>query len=166
MPMNKVEVMEYECIQCRYKWINRVNGVDGAIPKRCAKCKKLNWNRRITTPEEIGFRRRIGYLKTLYRDQTCYWGLRDNYKIDWPEGLIEKFLNLDPRPTIADLERVLHAPVIRLDSQNQYTRRGYVPHPSKPRVMTYDEEEYKKLLKQGAEKQQNLMLEIINSRPH
>jgi hypothetical protein len=161
MPMAKVEVMEYECIKCCYKWINRVDGVDGPIPKRCSKCKKLNWNRRTTTPKEIGFRRRISSLKTIYEYQSFYW----SDKIYWPEGLTQQFLNLDPRPTIAELERVLHAPVLRLDSQNQYTRRGYVPYPSKPRV-EYDKEEYIKLLKRGAEEQQELMQQIIDTRLH
>ncbi len=161
--MTKVEVIEYECIKCRYKWINRVNGVDGPIPKRCSKCKRLNWNRGSPTPKEIGMRRRIRSLKQIYEYQSIVvW--RD--EIHWSEALIEKFLNLDPRPTIAELKRVLYAPVIRLDSQNQYTRRGYVPDPNKPGWLKYDQEEYKKLLKADAKKQQKLMQQIIDSRPN
>lgn len=44
MPINKIQVSEYQCIHCGYKWINRVNGKDGPIPKKCAKCKRMNWN--------------------------------------------------------------------------------------------------------------------------
>jgi len=164
MPICKVEVSEYQCFQCGYKWTNRLNGIDGPIPKRCSKCKKLNWNRRTTTPKEIGFRRRISSLKRIYDSQSFYW----SELIDWSEGLIEKFLNLDPRPTIAELERVLYGPEIalRLDSQNQYTRRGYVPDRNRPGWLKYDQEEYKKLLKQDAKKQQKLMQQIIDSRHH
>ena len=32
-------------IKYEYKWINRVNGKDGPVPKRCAKYKRLNWDR-------------------------------------------------------------------------------------------------------------------------
>jgi hypothetical protein len=168
MPICKVEVLEYQCFQCGYKWTNRVNGIDGPIPKRCSKCKKLNWNRRGTTPEEIGLRRRISYLEILYRSQSSYWGLRDNNRIDWPVGLSDKFLNLDPRPTVEELHRVLYGPEIalRLDSQNQCKRRGYVPDPTKPGWLKYNKEEYKKLLKQQAQKQQELMQQIITSRLH
>jgi len=161
MPMNKLEVIEYQCIKCGYKWINRVNGVDGPIPKRCSKCKRLNWNRGSPTPKEIGLRRRIGSLKSIYEYQSLVvW--RD--KIHWPEELTEKFLNLDPRPTIAELKRVLYAPAMRLDSQNQHSWRGYVPDRNKPGWLKYDQGEYKKLLKQDAQKQQKLMQQIIDSR--
>jgi hypothetical protein len=172
VPICKVEVRGYECFQCGYKWTNWVNGVDGPIPTRCSKCKKFNWNRRGTTPKEIGLRRRISYLETLYRNQSSYWGLKDNNTINWPIGLSDKFLNLDPRPTVEELHRVLSGPeiILRLDSQNQYSHRGYVTvpdgDPSTPRLMRYDEEEYKKLLKQDAQKQQELMQQIIASRLH
>jgi hypothetical protein len=168
MPIYKVEVTEYQCLKCDYRWINRVNGVEGPIPERCSKCKKLNWNQRNITHKEIGLRRRITYLKTLYRWQSVYWGFSDNYKIDWHDGLSEKFLNLDPRPTVEELNRVLRGPEIalNLNSQNQNRRRGHVPDPNKPGRTKYDAEEYKKLLKQQAQKQQELMQQIIASRPH
>jgi len=42
MPISKIEVDEYECLRCGYKWINRINDKDGAVPDRCAKCKTTN----------------------------------------------------------------------------------------------------------------------------
>jgi hypothetical protein len=45
MPILKIQVNEYEYINCGYKWINRVKGKDGPVPKRCAKHKRLNWDR-------------------------------------------------------------------------------------------------------------------------
>ena len=51
-----------------------------------------------------------------------------------------------------------------LDSQNQYTARGFVPDPDKPGWMKHDKEEYIKLRKQEAQKRQELMQQIIESR--
>jgi hypothetical protein len=44
MPIHTVQVTEYECGHCGWKWINRINGKDRPIPLKCAKCKRLNWN--------------------------------------------------------------------------------------------------------------------------
>jgi len=111
MPVSKIEVNGYGCIRCGYKWINRVNGKDGPIPKRCANCKTSNWNRDEITPKEIGLRRRVRVLKTVYECQSLavLWD-----KIHWQEGLTEKFLNLDPSPALEELERVLYAPEVVL----------------------------------------------------
>jgi hypothetical protein len=87
--------------------------------------------------------------------------------VDWPAGLTEKFLNLKPRPTIRDLRRVIYPPglVIRpLNSQNEYTSRGYVPDPDKPGWLKYDKEEYIKIIQKEAQKRIEVMIEIINSR--
>jgi hypothetical protein len=35
MGVTRIEVDEYTCGLCDYKWLNRVNGKDGLIPKRC-----------------------------------------------------------------------------------------------------------------------------------
>jgi hypothetical protein len=66
MSIHKVEVSEYTCGTCGWKWISRVNGKDRPVPQRCAKCKSRNWNRGRITPEENGLRRRIRGFKTLY----------------------------------------------------------------------------------------------------
>ena len=33
MPIHRVEVSEYECFHCGYKWVNRINGKDGNTPR-------------------------------------------------------------------------------------------------------------------------------------
>jgi hypothetical protein len=59
VPISRVRVNEYHCVKCGYKWINRVNGVDGPVPTRCAKCKKANWDHGDANAEEVGMRRRV-----------------------------------------------------------------------------------------------------------
>jgi hypothetical protein len=44
MPIHTIQVTEYECGHCGWKWINRINGKDRPIPLKCAKCKRLNWS--------------------------------------------------------------------------------------------------------------------------
>lgn len=51
-----------------------------------------------------------------------------------------------------------------MNSQNQYTRRGYVPDPDKHGWFKYDKEEYIKIIQQEAQKRIEVMIEIINSR--
>jgi hypothetical protein len=166
MPINKIEVVEYECIKCGYKWINRVNGKDGITPIRCAKCKRTNWSEGSITPKEIALRRHISYLQEIYGFQLGYQHHIEG-RFQWPGAqLIEKFLNLYPRPTVAELRRVLYGSGLLngINSQNQFRRRGWIPHPDKPGWLKYDYEKYKKLLKQEAQKQQELMQHIIDSR--
>jgi hypothetical protein len=166
MPVSKIEVNEYRCIKCGYKWINRVNGKDGPIPKRCAKCKASNWDRDDISPEENGLRRRIKGFKQLYKNAGFYWG--DSSIADcWSDERTEKFLDLNSPPTITELGRVAEPPglVIRpLTSQNQYIRRGLVPDPEKPGWLKYDKEAYIKILKQEARKRQQMMHQIIETR--
>jgi Zn ribbon nucleic-acid-binding protein len=33
MPIERIQVLEYECVRCGYKWVNRVNGHDGQSQK-------------------------------------------------------------------------------------------------------------------------------------
>jgi hypothetical protein len=44
MPYRIVETKEYECIRCKYKWINRKNGDEKPAPKYCPSCKSSLWN--------------------------------------------------------------------------------------------------------------------------
>lgn len=156
-----MQVKEYGCSQRGHEWINQVNGRDGPIPERCAQCKWRNWNEgedEKTSPEENGLRRRIKGFEKLYKFVEFHWTeyLSRPPKfvtIDWPAGLTEKFLNLKPRPTIRELRRVIYPPglVIRpLNSQNEYTSRGYVPDPDKPGWLKYDKEEYIKIIQKEA----------------
>ena len=166
MPVSKIQVNEYHCIKCGYKWINRVNGKDGSIPIRCAKCKTSNWDRDAISPKENGLRRRIKGYKQLYKYADFWWN--DNSIADcWSDELTEKFLNLNPPPTITELERVAEppGPVLRpLTSQNQYKDRGLVPDPKKPGWLKYDKEKYIEILKHEAQKRQQVMQQIIEAR--
>ena len=72
MPILKIQVNEYEYINCGYKWINRVKGKDGPVPKRCSKCKGSNWNRDEITPTENGLRRRIKGFKNCINMQATF----------------------------------------------------------------------------------------------
>lgn len=176
MPIQKIEVSEYQCAYCGYKWINRVNGKDGPLPERCAKCKRAYWNegkrpkKDFISPYEKGLRKRIKGLRKLYYD-NLRWD-RENVWTDfatnkWPEDLAEKFLNLQPRPTIEELKQVVYPKGLALaplDSQNQYRLRGYVPDPDKPGWLKYDKEEYYRLRRQEALKRLEAMQQIIQSR--
>lgn len=110
MPIHEIQVKEYECAWCGYKRINRVNGKDGNVPEKCAKCKRANWfDGDVMTPEEVGLRRRIEGFKELYcQDYDKYHGYH-YIKVDWPADLCEKFLSIDnPRPTIRQLKQVMY----------------------------------------------------------
>ena len=166
MPIERTQVLEYECVRCGYKWVNRVNGHGGPVPKECARCKRSGWNggeNDLITPREMGLRRRIKYFEMLYDNVSfySYWST----EIEWPKGLCEKFLKINPRPTIGELRQVLF-PIggLWLTSQNQFTRRGVVPDPDRPGQWKYDKEEYSKTLKREAKKHIELMLQIMKSR--
>jgi hypothetical protein len=118
------------------------------------------------TPEENGLRRRIRGFKKLYKYAGSYWS--DHSLADcWSSELAERFLILDPRPTITELKQVASPPgliIEALTSQNQYNRRGLVPDPEKPGWLKYDKEAYIKILKQEAQKRQQVMRQIIETR--
>lgn len=172
MTISRIEVNEYQCVLCGYEWINRVNGKDGPVPKRCAKCKRFGWNgvkNDIITPQESGLRTRVNNFKKLYFNHDHHWYYSDDERekngICWPNGLCKRFLSITPRPTIKELKQILHVPGgLGLNSQNQYRRRGYVPDPSRLGWMKYDKKEYLRLLKLEAQKRQEFMEQIINSR--
>ena len=66
MPITRIEVNEYNCMQCGYKWINRINGEDGPIPKYCAKCKRSTWNGEAMSAKEKGLRAVIINMGEFY----------------------------------------------------------------------------------------------------
>jgi hypothetical protein len=87
--------------------------------------------------------------------------------IHWPDGLIERFLNLNPRPTIPELKQVIYPQglILRpLDSQNQFTGIGYVPDPKEPGWQKYDIRKYVELRRHEAQRRQEIMMQIIKSR--
>ena len=111
-------------------------------------------------------RRRIKGFKKLYKYAGDFWS---DYSIAncWSGELTEEFLSLDPRPTIKDLEGVVCLPGLVIKSlglQYKHAHAGYVPDPDKPGWLKYDEEKYIKILKQEAQKRQQVMQQIIETR--
>ena len=164
MTISKIEINEYKCNLCEYQWINRINGKDGSIPVRCARCKTHNWNRMggNISGKEKSLRARIRGMKHLYAYIHFIYG--GDYC--WNEYLVEEFLNLDPRPSTADLKSIIHPQglILGINSRNKYSRKGYVPDPQKPGYMKYDEEEYLKIANKEAQIRLEIMKQIIKER--
>jgi hypothetical protein len=106
VPYHKIEVIEYECAKCDYKWINRINGKDGPKPIRCAKCKRWDWEEGYLSNIEKRLRRdllRIESVETVHL--TMFGETRVNLA---PTDLCATFLSIYPRPTVQELEAVLN----------------------------------------------------------
>lgn len=129
--------------------------------------KKRNWNREEDdiSPEERGLRTRIRGIGDLYENSSLFWS-DPLIKDFWDNDLSDKFLRVSPRPTIAELKKVIDIPGLKiaLTSQNQRRRRGYVPDPQKPGWLIYDRKKYIKILQWEARKRQELMQQIIEKR--
>jgi hypothetical protein len=165
--ISQVEVNEYQCILCKYKWINRVNGKDGQIPSRCAKCKARRWNEGKMTAEENGLRRRLRGMKKLYEHVAIDFIISDpSISECWDTELTERFLSLYPRPTVNELKQVVYLPrlVIGLTSENRYSWKGFVPSLENPGGWKYDKKEYLRILRSEAQKRQDVMRQIIERR--
>lgn len=126
MSIQKIEVSEYTCEKCGYKWINRKSGKDGSIPERCAKCKKVNWNgEEDITPQQRGLRMRVKGLKELYQHAGRHWiGRLDptDYTINWNSELTERFLELNP--TILELKQVIYPSGLAIKPLNSEKEQG------------------------------------------
>jgi hypothetical protein len=125
--------------------------------------------------KEVGLRRRILNLYKVYH--VSVWRLTDplpafdTFSVDdyLNRKVVAKFLNLDPRPTIEELRHVLFSPELelRLNSQNQLRKEAWIPNPEKPGWFKHDRRpyhEYLKLVKADAQKQQEIMHQVIQSR--
>jgi hypothetical protein len=100
MPTTRIEVDEYECAKCGYKWISRVNGKDRPKPTRCAKCKNWEWEKGYLTEKEQELQATIRYLFS-YKFKG---GMMTSY--GWrTEQNVLRFLRL--RPSIEEMEMVL-----------------------------------------------------------
>lgn len=170
MTIHRIEVDEYECELCHYRWINRVNGVDKPIPQRCAKCKRQDWDegqrrKRIMerppmTPEAAGLRTKIKNLHNVYYWKYKNWTWPNDNKLDlkdyWDFELVTMFLSLqNPRPTARELHDIIYSPgtTLGLDSQNQYRLSGFVPDPDRgPGWLKYDRKEFPKVLESDKQK--------------
>ena len=51
--ITRITINEYKCERCDYKWVNRRNGKDRPIPRKCAKCKRDNWDGPKYFPKKI-----------------------------------------------------------------------------------------------------------------
>jgi hypothetical protein len=159
MPIHKIEVSEFECVHCGYKWINRINGKDGLLPDRCAKCKRRYWNNGCysdeyhpITPKERSLRVRL----YKFEGYNSGWGGSVSYR---PNEFCRKFLEMNPRPTIRELEKALYP--LGWDLRKHI---HYIPDPEKPNWLKYDVEGYKKLLEEDAKKRRQIMTDIMKSR--
>jgi hypothetical protein len=168
MTKEKVEVWEYTCEKCGYKWINRKYGKDEPIPERCSKCKKANWDGENISPKERGLRRRVEGLGGLYRGAGSHFTCRldkVDCAINWSDEITKKFLNL--RPTKQELKQVIYPtglPLKPLNSQNQLRNRGFVPDPNEKNCLIHNPKEYVKLRRLEAQRHQEIMLQRIESR--
>ena len=166
MTISLIEVNEYQCVLCKYKWINRINGEDGPIPNRCAKCKERRWNEGKMTPKENGLRRRLRGMKKLYEHVAYDFPSDPSISKRWDNELTERFLSLYPRPTIDELRQVVYLPkpVIGLTSEKRWTWKGFVPTTENPHKWKYDKKEYLRILQSEVHKRQDLMRQIIERR--
>jgi len=165
MTVSRIEVNEYQCVLCKYKWINRINGKDGRFPNRCAKCKARNWNEGKMTPKENGLRRRLRGMKKLYEHVAADFFISDpSISTCWDNELTEKFLGLYPRPTVDELRQVVLASGLAMgltEYQKRYSWKGFVPSIEHPHAWKYDKKEYLRILRSEAQKRQDIMRQII-----
>lgn len=175
MPIVRVEVNEYHCVHCGYKWINRVNGKDGPVPDRCAKCKRTNWDEGSITPREVGLHKRIRNVGKFYQIASLQWpDISKPIGTVWDEQLVEQFLNLYPRPTRKELEDVLsskqdsYSSEFKLTILGAYggsrTRWGNIEDPDRPGYAKRDIQAYTDLLVSEGEKRKELMRQAIRGR--
>lgn len=172
MPCHKIEVNEYECAKCTYKWINRINGKDGPKPIRCAKCKRWDWEEGYLSNIEKRLRRDLLRIESVEISHPTMLGGR-GFNIA-PADLCATFLSVYPRPTVQELETVLN-PISYLGPYNHYGLRshggtcteqtdcgpGWIPIPGGYR---YDKEKADEMERKEEEIRHELMEHIIDSR--
>jgi hypothetical protein len=122
MPIHTIQVSEYECGHCGWKWVNRINGKDRHVPLKCV--KRLSWNNPsedIINPRERVLRVRLINLEPDETNPRYHMGR----KIQSPNDLCKKFLDLKPRPTEKELAQALwpHGYNIRLPHRSGYIRQ-------------------------------------------
>jgi hypothetical protein len=99
-------------------------------------------------------------MKKRYEGASFTW-LSPFIQNCWDSELAEKFLNLNPRPTIEELRLVLKGSRIRFNFKDPYKAQGFVPDPQNPRKMRYDTDEYQRIILLEAEKRKEIMRKII-----
>ena len=100
MPITRVEVDQYQCALCSYKWISRVNGKDGPIPNRCAKCKRTQWEKGEVDKHERNYmnalRKKFGYYNSSNGIYQGGWRIEEN---------IQRYLQR--RPSVEEMKLLL-----------------------------------------------------------
>lgn len=172
MPCHKIEVTEYECAKCTYKWINRINGKDGPKPIRCAKCKRWDWEEGYLSNIEKRLRRDLLRIESVEISHPTMFG-----EIGFnsaPADLCTCFLNIYPRPTVQELETVLN-PISYLGPHSHHGLRrhggtcteqidcgpGWIPTPGSYR---YDKKKACEMERKEKEIRHKLMQHIIDTR--
>ena len=99
MPESLVQVKEYECMKCGYKWINRKNGKEEPRPLRCAKCKSAYWDKDWISKKESRYRYKLRFTVGEYKSHP----LRPHY---WKtDAKVDELLKY--RPSIKDMRVIL-----------------------------------------------------------
>jgi hypothetical protein len=118
VPSYKIEINEYECAVCGYKWIRRKNGKDLGRPKKCSKCKRSDWDEGPMSKREKYLRNRL----IQFEGGTTNIRLRGKHR-NQPNELCKKFLwEIKPRPTEEELEKVNYPLDIDI-----HLHVGYIP---------------------------------------
>jgi hypothetical protein len=122
MPFRKVEVTEYQCAKCSYKWVNRINGKEGAKSKRCPECKRWDWEEGYLSRTQKQLR--IDLLK-IEKNQVKYSTVfGDTAFFPIPTDICAAFLGIWPRPTEQELRIVLN-PICYLGPYDHNRRPNY-----------------------------------------
>jgi hypothetical protein len=175
VPCHIIEVTEYECAKCSYKWINRINGKDGRKPLRCAKCKRWDWEEGFLSIIEKRLRRDLLRIESVETPHPTMFG-KTGISIA-PTDLCATFLSIYPRPTVQELETVLN-PISYLGPYNHHGFRshggtctkqvhcgpGFIPIHEEPGSYRYDKEIADEMERKEKEIRHELMQQIIDSR--
>ena len=173
MPSRKVEITEYECAKCSYKWINRINGPK---PKRCSKCKRSNWEEGYLSGIEK--RLRLDLLKIEDNKIKYPTLIGDTGFCSIPTDICATFLGIFPRLTVKELMTVLnpicylgpyshrHTPLSHKGrcSDQIYCIPGWIPIPDRPGLYDYDKKVHEEMKIKEKDVRHKLMQHIINSR--
>jgi hypothetical protein len=102
-------------------------------------------------------------MKNCYLSASVTW-LDLAMKSCWDNELADKFLNLNPRPTVAELRLVLQGSRIGIYSKDPYRGQRYVPDSQNPGKRNYDTKEYQRNIVMEAEKYKEIMQKIVQER--
>jgi hypothetical protein len=175
MPSRKVEVIEYECAKCSYKWINRINGKESPKPKRCAECKRWDWEEGYLSRIQKQLRRDLLKIEDNQIKYPTFFG--DTAFISIPADICATFLSVYPRPTEHELRIVLN-PICYLGPYDHgrrpnYSHRGTCsdqldccPGWISDKAGCYDNDKkiYESMVRKEREVRHQLMKHIIDSR--